>query len=127
MSEEHGLPPRVAAFLTRHINSVAELEALLLARTQPADAWRAATLAQRLYVSEATAGAVLESLRRHGLLARRETGYGYAPEFESLREDVEELAAAYPRFLIRITHLIHGRSRGARDFAEAFRLREEED
>jgi hypothetical protein len=127
MSQQDQLPAGVKDFVLHHLESVAELEALLLLRTDPAPGWTIARLAQRLYIPEAAAGVVLHALHRRGLLSRDADDFRYDPTPESLRIEVEALAEAYPRFLIPITHMIHAKPRASlREFADAFRLREEE-
>jgi hypothetical protein len=44
------VPEEVARFIHDHVDSVAELEALLLMRRERQAPWSAATLAERLYV-----------------------------------------------------------------------------
>jgi hypothetical protein len=127
MSQEQTLPDRVRDFVLRHIDTVGALEALLLLRTEPEDRWTPARLGTRLYVHETVALAVLLALSRHGLVTHEHRTFRYAPVNDALRADVDALAAAYPRFLIPITQLIHAKPSGSlRDFADAFRLREEE-
>jgi hypothetical protein len=126
MSEVNEVPDLVKEFVLRHIDSVAELEGLLLARSEIGRAWDASQLARRLYVTDHAAAEVLGALHRHGLMARDGERFLYAPSSESVRSQVDALAAAYPRFLIPITHMIHSKPRQAlREFADAFRLREE--
>jgi hypothetical protein len=126
MSEDAELPVLVKAFLLRHVNSVAELEGLLLTRSDAARSWDASALARRLYITPRAASEVLEALHRHGLLSCDGEVFRYEPVSDALRSEVDALAAAYPRFLIPITNMIHSKPRAAlREFADAFRLREE--
>jgi hypothetical protein len=114
---------RVRELVLRYIDSVAELEALLLLRAEEGP-WRHETLAPRLYVDDRTADQVLMALHRGGLVSRADDGFRYAPRSDALRRAVGELADSYPKFLIPMTHLIHSKSRSAlRDFAGAFTLR----
>jgi DNA-binding MarR family transcriptional regulator len=120
------LPGPVKQFLLDHIDSIPELEALLLARMEPGTHWQAATLAARLYVDTRTATAVLDALERRGLLRRGEDGFSYGPRTPELEAAVEALTDAHRRLLIAVTGTIHSKTRTAlRDFADAFRLREE--
>lgn len=122
-----GAPPaELMDFLHRHLNSVAELEGLLLAHGNPTVPWTPTTLSGRLYVAEREALDVLAALHRQGLLAREGDAYRFAPATAALGEDVERLAVWYPRALIEITRVIHGKPGAAvRGFADAFRLRED--
>jgi hypothetical protein len=122
-----GVPPaELMDFLHRYLNSVAELEGLLLAHGDPAVSWTAATLAGRLYVSERAALDVLGSLHRQVLLARDGDAFRFEPSNAALRQEVDRLAVWYARALIEITRVIHGKPGAAvRGFADAFRLRED--
>ena len=125
----HGeqLPPEVGEFVIRHLDSVAELEALLLTRNS-GGTWNAEQLASRLYVSPNDAQVVLRSLHKKRLLDHAEGVFTYAPASPGLRASAEALAVAYPRHLIPITRLIHAKpSSSVRAFSDAFLLREPED
>jgi hypothetical protein len=120
------LPEIVRAFILKYVDSVAELEALLLAHATVAQAWDVGQLARRLYISEREAEGVLQALHRRGLLAREARAYRYCPLPDTLRADVDALAAAYPRFLIPISNLVHNKPAASlREFADAFKLRED--
>jgi hypothetical protein len=125
MPESPELPQTVRQFVLRHLDSVAELEALLLIRSEEGRPWGAPALAARLYIDERAADHVLTALHRRGLVATADDeGYRYAPGSDTLRAGVDELAQSYPRFLIPITQLIHSKPQSAlREFADAFRLR----
>jgi hypothetical protein len=126
MSDDAQLPDDVRAFVLKYIDSVAELEALLLTRSAAGQPWAVPELARRLYVTEAEAATVVRALHRRGLLSQDGDAFRYEPRHDELRRGVDGLAAAYPRFLIPLTKLVHGKpSASLRDFADAFRLREE--
>lgn len=119
------LPDSVRRFLLGHIDSVAELEGLLLMRRERLVPWTAAALAQRLYVGEEVAALVLDVLHRRELLAREPDGYRYEPASDELGTGVDAVAAMYSRSVIPITNLIHGKARPSiQQFADAFRLRD---
>lgn len=126
MTGEPLLPEIVRAFILKYVDSVAELEALLLAHSAAAQVWDVAQFAGRLYISEREALGVLQALHRRGLLAREGDAFRYGPAQDALRADVDALAAAYPRFLIPISNLVHSKPAASlRQFADAFRLRED--
>lgn len=111
------------------INSVAEMEALLLMREEPKD-WTISDLSHRLYISVGEAQRVAQRLRESQLIQGSEdAGYRYGPETDELRTSVDQLATAYRTRLIAITKLIHSKAAAAPSniqiFAEAFRLRKE--
>ena len=74
---EEGVPADVRDFLLACIDSVAELEALLLLRESPGQDWDAAMLARRLYVGEAEGAKILEHLVQCELAARTPAGFRY--------------------------------------------------
>jgi hypothetical protein len=126
MTGDDELPAAIAQFVTLNLDSVAELEALLLVHGTSGERWDAHRLARRLYITDPEATAVLHKLRRRGFVSHDEAGFRYLPQAEALRLEVDALAAAYPRFLIAITQLIHAKPRTAlREFSDAFRFREE--
>jgi hypothetical protein len=119
-------PAELTEFLQRTVDSVAELEALLLAHGNPDTDWDAPSLAARLYVPERAAAEVLAALHRRGLLHQAEDRFTYRPASDALRQSVDQLAVWYPRALVAITRLIHSKPGAAvRGFADAFRLRED--
>jgi hypothetical protein len=103
------LPDPVRLFVIDCLDSVAELEGLLLVRASRAQRWSATTLADRLYITDDQARRVLEALHRRAFMSRTGEAFEYAPASETLRRDVDALAAAYPRFLIAITDVIHAK------------------
>ena len=121
------LPAELRRFILTSIPSVPYLEAVLLLRADPADAWGAAQLSRRLYVAEASGAELLGLLRASGMAAAAEppgtVRYAPRPELALL---VDQLAAAYAQDLVAVTRLIHSRiDRRAQQFADAFRFRKE--
>ncbi|QGZ38634.1 transcriptional regulator [Pseudoduganella flava] len=122
------IPDDIRRFIVQCIPSVPFLEALLLLRENPHQAWDAAALAQRLYLDAATAERLLAELTSAGLAAQRDgQGHGYAPRAPELAARVDELADVYRRHLVEVSTLIHRKSnRKAQAFAEAFVWRNKE-
>jgi hypothetical protein len=126
MTDEPQLPEGVTSFVLKYVDSIAELEALLLVRSTELRPWAVRDLVQRLYITEGEATEVVRALHRRGLLSQEGETFRYEPRSDALRRDVDALAAAYPRFLIPLTRLVHGKPPASlRNFADAFRLREE--
>lgn len=121
---ESGIPHHVRRFIKSHIDSVGELEALLLLRSEPRG-WKADQVAARLYASEAETIEFLDRLRSADLLDCHGGIYRYECRTEELRRMVDELASLYGRLLIPITNLVHAKPRRIRQFADAFRLRKD--
>ena len=111
-------------FILRHIDSIAQLEALLLLRKNAGESWRSEKVAQRLYTTEVEASRVLERLCADRLLSCDEDLYRFAEQTQ-LREMVERLAQVYTRHLIPVTNLIYAKPRRLREFSDAFKIRKE--
>lgn len=119
------IPADLYDFVIRHIDSIAQIEALLLLRRHADQAWDVPTTATRLYVSEQETLMILNNLCDDGLLACIGGLYRYAcasPEDEAMAERLQE---AYANNLIAVTNIIHSKPRRIREFANAFKLRKE--
>lgn len=128
--ENAPFPEDLRRFVLTSIPSVPFLEALLLLRANPAQQWHATTLAERLYVRERTAHALLEDLARAGMATRCDAPpddcYQYMPSSDQLRDRIDALANLYSRHLVEVTMLIHSSlDRKAQQFADAFKLRKD--
>jgi hypothetical protein len=122
---EEGVPAEVRAFLLACIDSVAELEALLLLRENPGQDWEATTLARRLYVNDAEAAKILEHLVQCALAVRTRAAFRYhVPDTERQRL-VDGLAQSHAKYLVPVTRLIHDKASGIRKFADAFKFRKD--
>jgi len=121
------IPDDVRAFLLKYIDSVAQLEALLLLRADPSCTWSAKTIAKRLYITTQEAAVVLEQLAAGSFLTMLPDvpdSYRYHPASSALAEMVDHVAALYAKYLIPVTHLIHTKPRTrVQEFADAFKLR----
>ena len=122
---EEGVPADVRDFLRTCIDSVAELEALLLLREAPGQDWDAATLVRRIYVGEAEATKILDHLVQCELAARATAGFRYHVRDEERQRLVDGLAQSHAKFLVPLTRLIHDKASGIRKFAEAFKFRKD--
>jgi hypothetical protein len=123
--QQDGIPDDVRDFILRHIDSVAQLEALLLLRRTPGERWDLAGIAQRLYAGEQEVADAVGRLCGDGLLSCNEGIYSYACEPAELRRTVDRLAEVYSRQLIPVTNLIHSKPRRIREFANAFKFRKD--
>lgn len=120
------IPADVKAFILEHIDSITQLEALLLLRTSPEAEWDVTKAARQLYVPESVATDVLARLLADGFLSRNRQAYRYSPKSSELAEMVDRVAEVYRRYLIPVTNLIHGNPRRLRQFADAFKFRKDQ-
>jgi hypothetical protein len=121
------IPPEVDEFLAAHIDTVEQLEVLLLLREAPNRAWTAEAVAQVLYSHSASVARRLESLTRHKLLAQ-EPGdpptYRYAPTPAGQDALVRCLAEVYRERRVAVIAAIASRPMdNVRAFSDAFLFR----
>lgn len=118
------MPEQVRDLVVKHIDSVAQLEALLFLYARSDEQWDVASVAKRLYAPLSDMAVALASLADDGFLIRDGEHYRYARP--SHREAaVRALADAYARHLIPITNLIHSKPRHIRAFSDAFKFRKD--
>lgn len=118
------IPDDVRDFILACLNSVAELEGLLLMHRNPESEWTAQTLALQLYITVPEADIVLKALSTCELLSVKEGRYAYAPRTAALDRSTSRLSQIYRRSLLPVTGLIHSKARtAAQHFADAFRLK----
>ena len=119
----------VYEFVLENIDSVPHLEALILLWNSRPVWWTCDELATRLYVPLKQVEELLRDLVRIQVIA--ESGshpakFSYLPKSEEQDELLQSLDSAYRKDLVRISTMIHSKtSSGVREFARAFRLRQE--
>lgn len=122
-------PDDLKLFLAGHINSVAQLEALLLLRSQRDREWNAEDVSKALYTTPEMVSEQLAELHARGLLARPEdagTRYQYWPATPELEAQVSRLEELYKdRRVAVITALYSQPLDKVKTFADAFRLRKD--
>jgi hypothetical protein len=121
------IPGDVKQFILDNIDSVAQLEGLLLLRGSPETPWNLTAIAQRLYIDEQQTAGLLGSLCIRGFLTIKEAAfpvYCYQPSSSDLKDMVDRLAEAYKQYLVPVTNLIHSKPQTrVQEFADAFKLR----
>jgi hypothetical protein len=127
---EYPIPNDVRQFILENIDSIAQLEALLLLRGSPNEEWGAQKVAKRLYISEQEATPLLARLSAEGLIAfsnDKPPLYRYQPASDDLALIVDRLVETYSKHLVPVTNLVHSKPRTRiREFADAFNLRKDE-
>jgi hypothetical protein len=118
------IPEDLKDFILRHIDSIAQVEALLLLRRNPNEDWDVAKTAKRLYTSEREAAEVLSRLCADGLI-RDDGNYRYGCASTEQDRMIDRLSEVYTRHLIPVTNMIHSKPRRLREFADAFKLRKD--
>ncbi len=125
------LPEEVRRLIADHIDSVEQLEILLLLYQHPERTWSAEAVARELRVAAISAGERLEDMAFAGLLARKDgkpVEYRYAPTNGALADAVRGLSTAYSERRVTVINLIFSKPVDKiRTFADAFRLRKDDD
>lgn len=123
--------PRVDVdeFILQNIDSVPHLEALVLLWNSRPVGWTVEELASRLYVPLDRVAHLLRDLARLQLVAESPASppkFSYLPKSDEQNDLLRSLDDAYRKDLVRISTMIHSKAAsGVREFARAFRLKQE--
>jgi hypothetical protein len=119
----------VKQFIDRYIESLAQLEALLLMRNNPHQSWNAAEIAKSLYIPQEMAVTLLADFVRQSFITGKpasEGRYIYNANDPNLDQLVNKVASAYQERRVAIISLIYSKPLiKVQTFADAFRLRKE--
>ena len=123
------LPPPVKQLLARHIQSVEQLEVLLLLRSQPQRAWTATEVFDVIRSSQSSIAARLQVFTAQGFLVEEKaatTTYRFAPQDQNLQAAVDQTASAYQMWRVRVIEAIFApEADPVQSFADAFKLRKD--
>jgi predicted transcriptional regulator len=122
------IPEEVRNFLLQCIDSVEQLEVLLLLHRTPEQAWSPETVAQALYSNADSIRRRLAGLHANGLLASTaSSSYGYQPKTSALDATVRLLADTYRERRVAVITVIASKPmENVRAFSDAFRLRKKD-
>jgi hypothetical protein len=116
----------VQGFIAEHIDSVVQLEVLLLTHSRPQQSWVAADIARELRISTAWTEAALAKLAAAGILTGNGPAYRYAPSSDQLARTITALAKAYEDRRVTIISMIFSKPPDPiRQFTDAFRFRKD--
>ena len=137
------IPPEVRAFIAGYLDSVVQLETLLMLHAAPDKAWQADDVARELRIDRAWAEGQLDALNQQGLLVSGDAGgatgdatggggadrhYRYGPAAAATRAAVDGLARAYAERRVTVISLIFAKPADSlRAFSDAFRLRKDKE
>jgi len=121
----------VLAFLRAQIDSVEQLEILLLLRREAEREWTPEEVGRTLSTHTDSVAARLVEFASAGVLvaksANGELYYQYRPRQQEVERAVGELAEAYTKYPVRIISLIFSKPNDKiRTFADAFRFRKDD-
>jgi hypothetical protein len=122
-----GFPTAVEHFITAHIESLAQLEALVIIRQGRDRTWSCEDLTRQLYIRESECGAILDDLEKRGFIRRcRENAavFRYEPASTAIDDLIGELAATYQQRRVAVITQIYSKPiNKVQTFADAFRFR----
>ena len=120
------LHPSAKKFISQYINSVEQLETLLLMRASPDRTWDAEAINQELRTSLASAAERLRELEQRRLIAADSSSplrYRYEPSDTRTRDVIDLVADAYRERRVTVITFIFSKPQDAiLEFADAFRL-----
>jgi hypothetical protein len=116
----------VKQFIISHINSIEQLEILLLL-AETRRAWSVVELADKICTTADSANKRIESLQKAGLVsiaAASPPSYAYQPRTRELGDAVTRLSVEYRERRISIVNFIYSQPiQNIRTISDAFRLR----
>jgi hypothetical protein len=119
-------PDDVRRFIAAHINSVEQLEVLLLLRRGQRQQWTADEVNREIRSSVAAVAMRLRDLTAHGLLTVNGEHYQYGPKDPHLDPLIGRLADLYRERSVSVITLIYAPPVDElRAFSDAFKLRKD--
>ena len=127
-----GIPERVRNFLQRDIDSIEQLEVLLLLRSRPEQSFSPVEVSRILGSTVTSIQERLDRLAGAQLLVQdvldSTATYRYAPATEEARDLVDGIGEAYKVRRLTVINLIYGKpERDLRSFSDAFKLTRKKD
>lgn len=123
------LPPEIRQFIAQQIDSLAQLEALLLLRREAERFWSASELARTLYLSDEMCRGMFEELERRKFVYRDAESGTFRYDCKDLQTDalLGTLAKLYQERRVAVISEIYSNPVAkVQTFADAFRLRKED-
>ncbi|HEU4535820.1 MAG TPA: hypothetical protein VFS00_16955 [Polyangiaceae bacterium] len=124
---DQDFPEELRRFVAAHLDTVDQLEVLLLLQRRPAEVWTPQRVSDELRTSPMSAAMRLERLCATGLCEEIEGGgVRLRPADASVERAIQLVTAAYREKRVSLIALIYARPpEGVRAFADAFRLKKD--
>ena len=123
-----GVPAEVRRFIAAEIESVGQLEVLLLLRGVADKTWTADEVARALVMQAPSVATWLDQMAARGLLRAGGGGYRFAPPAADVEHTIDRLAESYATYRVAVIAAIFSRpSEGVTRFPDAFRIRRRDD
>jgi hypothetical protein len=125
---EGGIPADVAQFVAKHIQSLDQLEVLLLVSALPDREWTVEEVYNVVRTSPTVVAERLEQFVNAGMFSRtaQPPVYRYQPRTQAMSETISKLSGAYKLSRHRIVELIYATPRAddpLKGFTDAFRFK----
>lgn len=128
---QHEISPLVLTFLSDHVSNLLQFQVLMLVAETEDRWWDASGAARELGVTPAAARSALDHLAKHNLLDIRITDdvkYQLRPGTAALLTAVMACAEEFRRAPLQMVAVVTGQGpKSIRDFADAFRIRRDDD
>jgi DNA-binding MarR family transcriptional regulator len=122
-------PAEIEQFIAQHIESLAQLETLLLIRREPDRGWSCYDLSRQLYVTPDVCTGIVADLERRGFIVRDAADdnlFRYRAGVAATDELIDKLAALYQERRVAVITQIYSKPvKQVQTFADAFRFRRE--
>jgi hypothetical protein len=119
------IPKPVRQFISRHIDSIQQVEILALLRRDGERAWTTEQVSRTLHIAHALCAEWLDRYATAGLVKRDEIGYRHQPG-GSQTAVLDELVDLYARRRTTVIDAIYNKPSGSiQSFSDAFRLRKD--
>lgn len=128
MAPEASIPAHVLRFVEVNIDTVPQLETLLMLSQAEDRSWLIADVAAHNFITEQRAEETLNALHRRGLVSAEEAPlrFRFSPANDEMRALVAEVSRCYQSNLSRIATFIHSKGSGSvKEFARAFDLKKD--
>lgn len=122
-------PPEIRRFIEQRIESLGQLEALLLLHREPERRWHPEQIAKALYVPIDVAAGLLAEFAKQGfatVVSSEEPQFSYRSNDAETHRLIDRLAAIYQERRVAVISMIYSKPMNkVQTFADAFRLRKE--
>lgn len=124
---EADIPDDVKRFLAEHIDSLFQLEVLLLLQARPDVSWTAEHVDRETRIGVESVKALLANFEQRGFLSvGPDLAYRYQPANAEVDRVIKLVATTYRERRVKVTSFIYASPLDSiRSFAEAFRIRKD--
>jgi hypothetical protein len=123
-------PVEIEQFIAQHIESLAQLETLLLVRREADRAWTCDDLSRQMYVTPDVCTGLVVDLERRGFILRDAADvntFRYRSTGAAVDQVIDQLADLYHQRRVAVITQIYSKPvKKVQTFADAFRLRREQ-